>query len=77
MTTIERLRATVIEELTEGQINGTTAATRLNLSVRQIKRLKVKFKENGHDGLIHEARGKTGLRKILGLWSFNGLREIA
>ncbi|PJC80582.1 ISNCY family transposase [Candidatus Roizmanbacteria bacterium CG_4_8_14_3_um_filter_36_12] len=64
MTTIERLRATVIEELTEGQINGTTAATRLNLSVRQIKRLKVKFKENGHDGLIHEARGKTGLRKI-------------
>ena len=64
MTTIERLRLKVIEELVEDRINGTTAATRLNLSVRQIKRLKVKFKENGHDGLIHGSRGKIGLRKI-------------
>lgn len=40
MTTIERLRATVIEELTEGSINGTTAATRLNLSVRQAREIK-------------------------------------
>ncbi|MDO9028006.1 MAG: ISNCY family transposase [Candidatus Roizmanbacteria bacterium] len=63
MTTIERLRLTVIEELTEGRINGTTAATRLNLSVRQIKRLKLKFKEKGHDGLIHGSRGRLGLRK--------------
>ena len=63
MTTIERLRLTVIEELIEGRINGTTAANRLNLSVRQIKRLKVKFKKYGHDGLIHGARGKQGLRK--------------
>lgn len=63
MTTTERLRLTVIEELVEGLINGTTAAERLNVSVRQIKRLKVKFKKNGHDGLIHGLRGKTGLRK--------------
>ncbi|MEK9178935.1 MAG: ISNCY family transposase [Patescibacteria group bacterium] len=64
MTTVERLRLTVIEELVDGKINGTTAATRLNLSVRQIKRLKVKFKKSGHDGLIHGLRGKSGLRKI-------------
>ena len=64
MTTVERLRLTVIEELTEGLINGTTAAIRLNLSVRQVKRLKIKFKKNGHDGLIHGSRGKTGLTKI-------------
>jgi len=64
MTTIERLRLTVIEELTDGLINGTTAATRLRLSVRQVKRLKAKFVENGHDGLIHGSRGKDGVRKI-------------
>ena len=64
MTTIERLRLTVIEELVDGRINGTTAANKLNLSVRQIKRLKRTFKEKGHDGLIHGSRGKTGNRKI-------------
>lgn len=34
MTIVERLRLTVIEELSVGRINGTTAATKLNLSVR-------------------------------------------
>jgi len=64
MTTVERLRLIVIEELSDGLINGTTAATRLNLSVRQVKRLKVKFKEKGPDGLIHSSRGKPGTRRI-------------
>ena len=64
MTIVERLRLTVIEELSVGRINGTTAATRLNLSVRQVKRLKAKFVIDGHDGLIHGSRGKTGTRKI-------------
>lgn len=63
MTTIERLRLTVIEELIEGKINGSTAARKLHLSIRQIKRLKTKYKKYGHDGLIHEARGKQGMRK--------------
>ena len=47
MTTTERLRLKVIEELTDEKINGTTAAVKLNLSVRQVKRLKNKFRENG------------------------------
>lgn len=63
MTTIERLRLAVIEELIEGRINGTTAANKLNISIRQIKRLKAKFKKKGHKGLIHAARGRTGARK--------------
>ena len=58
MTTIERLRLTVIEELIEGRINGTTAANRLNISVRQIKRLKKRFMKEGHDSLIHGSRGE-------------------
>lgn len=64
MTTIERLRLTVIEELSDGLINGTTAANKLNLSVRQVKRLKAEFKNKGHDGLIHGSRGRPGNRKI-------------
>lgn len=64
MTTVERLRLTVIEELSDGMINGTTAANKLNLSVRQVKRLKAQFRNKGHDGLIHGSRGKTGTRKI-------------
>jgi len=64
MTTTERLRLTVIEDLTDGLINGTTAATKLNLSVRQVKRLKSKFRDKGHDGLIHGSRGRQGNRKI-------------
>ena len=63
MTTEERLRLKVIEELTDGKINGTTAAVKLNLSVRQVKRLKNLFKEKGFDGLIHKSRGITGIRK--------------
>lgn len=63
MTTRERLRLMVIEELVEGKINTTTAASQLSISIRQVKRLKVKFKEKGHDGLIHGSRGRSGLRK--------------
>ena len=64
MTTVERLRLTVIEELVDGLINGTTAANKLNLSVRQVKRLKATFRNKGHDGLIHGSRGRHGIRKI-------------
>ena len=64
MTTIERLRLRVIEDLTDGLINGTTAANKLSLSVRQVKRLKAEFKNKGHEGLIHGSRGRPGSRKI-------------
>lgn len=63
MTTVERLRLTVIEELADGKINVSTAAMKLNLSTRQVKRLKKKFRQYGHDSLIHASRGKTGSRK--------------
>ena len=61
MTTEERLRLTVIEELTDGKIYASTAAIKLNLSTRQVKRLKKKFRQYGYD--CHGLRGKPGLRK--------------
>lgn len=64
MTTIERLRLETIEQLVEGNIYVSTAATKLGLSTRQVKRLKHSFKENGVDSLIHGSRGRQGTRKI-------------
>ena len=64
MTTIEQLRTTVIEELVEGKIYVSTAAIKLNLSTRQVKRLKRSFKEKGYEALIHGSRGRPGVKKI-------------
>lgn len=64
MTTIERLRLTVIKETLAGVITNSTAAIKLNVTVRQIQRLKKKFKVDGHDSLIHGGRGKPGSRKM-------------
>lgn len=63
MTTKERLRLMVVEDLNEGLINAATAASKLNMTVRQVKRIKKKFKQKGYDGLIHGLRGKPGSRK--------------
>ncbi|MGK5090457.1 ISNCY family transposase [Deltaproteobacteria bacterium TL4] len=62
MTTIERLRATVLEELIEGGITAYVAAIRLNISVRQVKRLKKRMKSGGCSDLIHQSRGVRGTR---------------
>ncbi len=50
----------VIKKLIAGHINGTSAASLLGLSVRQIKRLKARVLRNGANGLIHQSRGKIG-----------------
>lgn len=63
MTAEERLRLIVIEELVEAKISSSTAASKLNLSVRHVKRLRKTFKAVGHDSLIHGLRGRIGLRK--------------
>ena len=64
MTNKEHLRKGVIRELVAGVIDGTEAACKLRLSVRQVKRLKHMYIQHGEDGLIHQARGKQGSRKI-------------
>ncbi len=64
MTIKERLKLTVIKEVLAGEITNSGASTKLNLSVRQVQRLKVRFKKEGLDGLIHKSRGKVGRRKI-------------
>jgi Trp operon repressor len=45
MTNKELSRYEIIKKLIRKEINGTEAAKQLNLSVRQVKRLKVKVKK--------------------------------
>lgn len=54
----------VIKKLINKEINGSEAAELLNLTVRQIRRLKKKVDRNGIKGLIHGNRGKPGNRSI-------------
>lgn len=54
----------IITRLLHKEINGTDAATLLNLTVRQVRRLKGKVKENGASGLIHKNRGQPSNRRI-------------
>lgn len=64
MTQEELLRYDIIKNLINEKVNGTEAAIQLNLSVRQIKRLKAKVKRRGIKGIIHSNRGRTSNRSL-------------
>ena len=63
MNVKEQQRESVIQELVGGAIDGTEAAKKLRLSVRQVKRLKNNYLTHGSQSLIHQARGVAGSRK--------------
>ncbi len=66
MTTKEAKRYDVIKELIDNKINGTDASKQLELSLRQVKRLKakvIKSKEFGVKKIIHANRGKPSHNK--------------
>ncbi len=64
MSNKEQMRETVLKELLNDQINGTEAALKIGVTVRQVKRLKQEYLVNGSEGLMHGLRGRTGGRKI-------------
>lgn len=64
MTQKELSRYETIKRLLKGEINGTEASKQLDLSVRQIKRIKARVKKCGIKGVIHGSRGKTGNRRM-------------
>lgn len=57
-------RFAVIGNLVNGTINGTEAAKQLQLTPRQIRRLKQRFKKDDPTSLVHWGRGKEGNRKL-------------
>lgn len=54
----------VIKKVLNKELNGSEAAELLDLTTRQIRRLKTKVDQNGIKGLIHGGRGKPGNRRL-------------
>ena len=52
----------IIKRLIRKEINGTKASNLLQLTTRQVRRLKKRFEESGTKGLIHGNRGKPSNR---------------
>jgi len=63
MTSKEAKRYDIICKLIAKKIDGTEAAKSLNLSVRQVKRIKAKVKKKKIKGVIHGNRGKSSNRQ--------------
>ncbi len=72
----------LICDLIEGRKTQFEVAEKLNLSDRQVRRLKLKVEQNGIENLVHGLRGRrsnnymSDAKKdlVLNLWSVNRLR---
>lgn len=64
MKTKEARRLFVIEQVSAGKITVREASERLELSCRQIIRLKKRFREEGAAGLVHKGRGKPSKQRF-------------
>ncbi|MEK9149518.1 MAG: helix-turn-helix domain-containing protein, partial [Candidatus Desantisbacteria bacterium] len=64
MSVKEAKRLRVVEEVIDKQITQRKAASILNLSERQIRRITKRIIRGGITGIIHYSRGKPSLRKI-------------
>ncbi|MCK5332841.1 ISNCY family transposase [Candidatus Parcubacteria bacterium] len=64
MTEKELTRHGIIKNLIAGKINGKDASKQIQVSVRQIRRIKAKVKKKGDKGIIHGNRGRESNRKI-------------
>jgi hypothetical protein len=59
---IDRLK--IIQQINSRQITQKEAAVQLQLTVRQVKRLAKRFRDNGAEGLISKHRGKVASNRI-------------
>jgi len=64
MSLREHLRGRICEEMLLGRLSEKEAAGRLFLSVRQVRRLKKRVKQEGAKGVIHRLRGRPSARRI-------------
>lgn len=60
----ERKKFTVIEKLEKGEISRKEASFELQLSLKQIDRLRKVYQKDGEQGFIHKNRGKISTKKI-------------
>lgn len=64
MSQREIKRYDIIKRLLNKELNGSEAAELLDLSVRQIRRLKAEVKKKGAAGLVHGNRGRESNRRL-------------
>ena len=64
MSQKEAVRAQIMDMLEEGQIDQKGAGKRLEISVRQVKRLVKLYRAEGLPGLINKQRGKPSNRRL-------------
>ena len=64
MNEYEEKKYATIEKLEKGELTRKEAAFELDISLRQIDRLRNIYHKKGKDGFIHKARGKESHRKI-------------
>ena len=54
LSKIEKRKIRVIKKLLMGEINGTEAAKKLNITTRQVRNLKRQVLNEGYDGVVHK-----------------------
>lgn len=64
MSQRELSRLDVIKDIVKGRLNGSEAARKLGLCIRQIRRLKRQVREEGDKGIMHRNRGRESKKKI-------------
>jgi len=64
MSTKERRRLAVLEQVKSGRLSLVAASARLGLSYRQTRRVFQRFKSEGDAGLVHRLRGQAGNRRV-------------
>jgi transposase len=64
MTEREKERYNTILHLIQGEIVASMASKQLNLSVRQVQRVKKAVQKDGIQGIIHKNRGKPSNRRL-------------
>jgi hypothetical protein len=58
----ERLRKVILEGVRDGRVALKTAALRLGMTYRQLRRIWKRFRDEGDPGLIHRGRGRPSNR---------------
>ena len=59
----ERERLKILHEIQQGHLRQVTAARRLRLTDRQVRRLLMRLRAEGDRGVVHRLRGKPSNRK--------------
>ncbi|MGH6917538.1 MAG: helix-turn-helix domain-containing protein, partial [Geminicoccaceae bacterium] len=64
MSTQDRERLIVLRQVQEGMLKVSQAARRLDITTRQVRRLRRRFEAEGDSAVIHRARGRRSNRRL-------------